>query len=156
MPRWSCVEMKPGCCFMKAASEAQASWSWSASSGSTVKVLISTTEPTCSPICSKRDTCLSISTSLGNYPPYLNAWCELRSPSQQIGKGQTGTAEPIVEPDAEIVQRHPRCQTSSQPIKLMRALSPQTEDVEELVVDTFDDLAYSGHPSPQAFGPAPL
>src|SRR5829696_1491567 len=86
----------------------------------------------------------------------LNAWCELRSPSQQIGKGQTGTAEPIVEPDAEIVQRHPRCQTSSQPIKLMRALSPQTEDVEELVVDTFDDLAYSGHPSPQAFGPAPL
>src|SRR5829696_8278652 len=87
---------------------------------------------------------------------FLNAWCELKSPSQQIGKGQTGTAEPIVEPDAEIVQRHPRCQTSSQPIKLMRALSPQTEDVEELVVDTFDDLAYSGHPSPQAFGPAPL
>src|SRR5215210_6091748 len=86
----------------------------------------------------------------------LNAWCELRSPSQQIGKGQTGTAEPIVEPDAEIVQRHPRCQTSSQAFQLMRALPPQTEGVEQLVVDTFDDLAYSGHPSPQAFGPAPL
>jgi Bacterial Ig domain len=29
-------------------------------------------------------------------PNPFNAWCELRSPSQQIGKGQTGTAEPIV------------------------------------------------------------
>src|SRR5918911_1139254 len=63
--------MKPGCCFMKAASEAQASWSCSASSGSTVKVLIRTTEPTCCSICSKSDTCLSISTSLGNFPPSL-------------------------------------------------------------------------------------
>jgi ketosteroid isomerase-like protein len=33
---------------------------------------------------------------------------------------------------------------------------PEPEGVEELVVDTLDDLAYSGHPSPQAFGPAPL
>src|ERR671921_2036260 len=63
--------MKPGCCFMKAASEAKASWSCSASSGSTVNVLINMTEPTCSSICSKSDTCLSISTSLGNYPPSL-------------------------------------------------------------------------------------
>src|SRR5918997_3799202 len=66
MPRWSCVEMKPGCCFMNAASDAQACCSWSASSGSTVKVLIRITEPTCwCSICSKSDTCLSISTSCG-------------------------------------------------------------------------------------------
>src|ERR687893_1983229 len=36
--------MKPGCCFMNAASDAQACCSWSASSGSTVKVLIRTTD----------------------------------------------------------------------------------------------------------------
>src|SRR3712207_9082675 len=58
--------MKPGCCFMNAASDAQASWSWSASSGSTVKVLIRMTEPTsCSSICSKSETCLSISINCG-------------------------------------------------------------------------------------------
>src|ERR671913_945890 len=75
MPRWSCVEIKPGCCFMKAASEAQASWSCSASWGSTVKVLIRMTGPICCwcSICSKSDTCLSISTSCGIYPSYRDS-----------------------------------------------------------------------------------
>jgi hypothetical protein len=36
----------------------------------------------------------------------LNAWCELRSPSQQVGKGQPRTTELIVEPEIEIVQRN--------------------------------------------------
>src|SRR5215213_4120868 len=31
----------------------------------------------------------------------LNAWCELSSPSQQVGEGQARTAELIVEPHAE-------------------------------------------------------
>lgn len=58
--------MKPGCRFMKAASDAQASCSRSASSGSTVKVLMSITGPTCCcSICSKSETCLSISTNCG-------------------------------------------------------------------------------------------
>src|SRR5215213_8045115 len=83
----------------------------------------------------------------------LNAWCELRSPSQQAGKGQTGAAELIVEPDAEVVQRHPRRQTGSQAFQFMGALPPEAKGVEELVVDALDDLAYSGHPSSQALGP---
>src|SRR5215217_252671 len=67
--------MKPGCCFMYVASDAHASCIRSASSGSTVKVLISTTEPTCcSSICSKSDTYLSISTNCGIYPPLLGGW----------------------------------------------------------------------------------
>ena len=62
----------------------------------------------------------------------------------------------IVKPDAKVVQRHPRRQTGSQAFQFMGALPPEAEGVEELVVDAFDDLAYSGHPSPQALGPAPL
>src|SRR5215212_6669605 len=49
----------------------------------------------------------------------LNAWCELRSPSQQVGEGQPGATEPIVEPDAEVVQRYPRRKTSPQTLKLV-------------------------------------
>src|SRR5215217_4065633 len=63
------MEMKPGCCFMNAASAAQASCSCSASSGSIVKVLIRITEPICCSICSKSETCLSISTNCDIYTP---------------------------------------------------------------------------------------
>ena len=38
----------------------------------------------------------------------------------------------------------------------MGPLPPEAEGVEELVVDALDDLAYSGYPSSQALGPAPL
>ncbi len=41
----------------------------------------------------------------------LNAWCELRSPSQQVGESQPGTPELLVEPDTEVMQRYPRRQT---------------------------------------------
>jgi hypothetical protein len=34
----------------------------------------------------------------------LNAWCELRSPTQQVGKSQAGTTELLIEPHAEVVQ----------------------------------------------------
>src|SRR5918994_4657640 len=83
--------MKPGCCFMKAASEAQASWSCSASSGSTVKVLIRTTEPTCCSICSKSDTCLSISTSLGIYPPSLGVGLLIHTHHTHDATGRVAT-----------------------------------------------------------------
>jgi hypothetical protein len=80
----------------------------------------------------------------------------MRSPSQQVGEGQSGTTELIVEPDAEVVQRHPRRQTCSQPAQLVRSLPPEAQGVEELLVDAFYDLADGGHPSPQLLGPAPL
>src|SRR5918993_2190980 len=65
-------------------------------------------------------------------------------------------AELIVEPDAEVVQSYPRRQATAQTLKLMGSLPPQAEGVEQLVIDRLHDLADSGHPPPQALGPAPL
>jgi hypothetical protein len=78
------------------------------------------------------------------------------SPSQQIGEGQPGATEPIVEPDTEVVQRHPRRQTRPQTLKLVGPFPPEAEGVEQLVVDRFHDLADGGDPPPQVFGPASL
>src|SRR5918995_6996009 len=86
----------------------------------------------------------------------LNAWCELRSPTQQVCKGQARTTELIVEPDAEVVQRHPRRQASPQSLKLMGPLPPEAEGVEQLLVDALHDLADARDPPPQTFGPASL
>src|ERR687897_1022969 len=98
-------------------------------------------------------------TYLHTQPPFrntLNAWCELRSPTQQVCKGQAGTTELIVEPDAEVVQRHPRRQASPQSLKLMGPLPPEAEGVEQLLVDALHDLADARDPPPQTFGPASL
>src|SRR5215217_6837580 len=86
----------------------------------------------------------------------LNAWCELRSPLQQISESQPRTTKLLVEPDTEIVQRYPRRQASSQAFQLTGPLPPEAEGIEELVVDRLDDLAYSSYPSSQALGPVPL
>src|SRR5215203_6430927 len=86
----------------------------------------------------------------------FNAWCELRSPLQQISESQPRTTKLLVEPDTEIVQSYPRRQASSQAFQLMGPLPPEAEGIEELVVDRLDDLAYSSHPSSQALGPVPL
>ena len=88
--------------------------------------------------------------------PALNAWCELRSPLQQISESQPRTTKLLVEPDTEIVHGHPRRQAGSQAFQLMGPLPPEAEGIEELVVDRLDDLAYSGHPSSHALGPVPL
>src|SRR5829696_4150425 len=88
--------------------------------------------------------------------PHLNAWCELRSPSQQVGKGQAGAAELIVEPDAEVVQRNPRGQTRPQTLKLVRPLSAKAEGSVELLVDGFHNLADARYPTPKPLGPTPF
>src|SRR5918994_7859036 len=80
----------------------------------------------------------------------------MRSPSQQVGEGQPGAAETVVEQDTEVVQGYPRRQSSPQTPQFVRPLPPQAESVEQLIVDAFDDLSESGHPPPQAFGPASL
>src|SRR5918995_1532411 len=77
----------------------------------------------------------------------------MRSPSEQVSEGQPGTAELVIEPDAEVVQSHPRRQTCSQSLKLMGPLPPQAEGVEQLVVGALHDLADGGHPPPEALGP---
>src|SRR5919107_3758757 len=77
----------------------------------------------------------------------------MRSPSEQVSEGQPGATELLIEPDAEIVQSHPRPQTGSQSLKLMGPLPPQTKGVEQLVVGTLYDLSDGGHPSPQMLGP---
>ena len=77
----------------------------------------------------------------------------MRSPSEQVSEGQPGTTELLIEPDAEIVQSHPRRQTCSQSLKLMGPLPPQAKGVEQLVVGALYDLVVGGHPSPQMLGP---
>jgi hypothetical protein len=62
----------------------------------------------------------------------------------------------LIEPDREVVQSYPRCQTCPQTCDVVRPLPPEAEGVEELVVDTLDDLRYSRQPSPQTLGPASL
>src|SRR5215213_11332131 len=83
----------------------------------------------------------------------LNASCELSSPSQQVGEGQARTAQLIVEPHAEFVQRHSRCQPSPQPTQLVGSLPPKPEGVEELVVDCLHYLTDAGQPPPESLGP---
>src|SRR5215210_9532424 len=77
----------------------------------------------------------------------------MRSPSEQVSEGQPGTTELLIEPDAEVVQSHPRRQTCSQSLKLMGPLPSQAKGVEQLVVSALYDLADGGHPSPQMLGP---
>src|SRR5215212_3939648 len=74
----------------------------------------------------------------------------MRSPSEQVSEGQPGTTELPIEPDAEVVQSHPRRQTCSQSLKLMRPLPPQAEGVEQFVVGALHNLADGGHPPPAA------
>src|SRR5215216_7808542 len=52
----------------------------------------------------------------------LNAWCEMRSPLEQVSEGQPRTTKLVVEPDAEVVQRNPGRQASPQPAQLMGSL----------------------------------
>ena len=59
----------------------------------------------------------------------------MRTPPRQVGESQPGTTESHVEPDAKVVQRHPRRQSCSQAPKLVRPLLPQAEGVEQLLVD---------------------
>ena len=47
-----------------------------------------------------------------------------------------GATELLVEPHAEIVQSDPRRQARAQTLKLVGPLLPQTEGVEELVVES--------------------
>src|SRR5918994_2995953 len=100
--------------------------------------------------------CLLTHMLLAYWRKLLNAWCELRSPLQQISESQPRTTKLLVEPDTEIVQRYPRRQASSQAFQLMGPLPPEAEGIEELVVDRLHDLAYSSYPSSQALGPVPL
>ena len=80
----------------------------------------------------------------------------MSSPSHQICELQPGSAELVVEPDAEVVQRHPRRQSGTQTLDLMGTLSPEAEGVEEFVIHRLYDLTYPGNPLPQALGPASL
>jgi hypothetical protein len=59
----------------------------------------------------------------------------------------------LIEPDTEVVQSYPRRQTCPQSTHLVRALPPEAESVEQLLVDALRDLADRGNPPPQALGP---
>src|SRR5215210_378242 len=55
-----------------------------------------------------------------------------------------------------VVQSHPRRQPCPQTPHLMGTLPPQTEGIEELVIDRLHDLTEGSHPLPQTLGPASL
>ena len=59
----------------------------------------------------------------------------------------------LVEPDAEIVQSYPGRQAAAQTLKLLRSLPPESEGVEQLVVDALHNLANASDPLPESFGP---
>src|SRR5512133_623334 len=59
----------------------------------------------------------------------------------------------VVEPDTKVVQSHPRRQTRPQTPDLVGTLPPQTEGIEELVVDRLYDLTEGSHPLLQTLGP---
>jgi hypothetical protein len=75
------------------------------------------------------------------------------SPSHKICELQPRTAELVIEPDTEVVQRNPRRQSGTQTLDLVGTLPPEAEGVEEFVVDRFDDLTYPGYPPPKRLGP---
>jgi hypothetical protein len=58
-----------------------------------------------------------------------------------------------IEPDAKIMHRHFRGQASLKASQVMRALPSQTERVQQLVIDGFNDLSQTGQKAPQGFGP---
>ncbi len=57
----------------------------------------------------------------------------------------------LIEPDAEVVQSHPRRQSCSQARQLVRPLPVQAEGVNQLLGRGLHDLADAGYPTPQAF-----
>jgi len=66
-----------------------------------------------------------------------------------------GSAELIVEADAEVVQRDARRQTRPQTLKFVGPLLAKTESAVELIVDGFHDLADARRPTPQPLGLTP-
>lgn len=83
----------------------------------------------------------------------LTAWRELRSPSQQVGEGYSGTVELLVEPHTEVVQRYPHCQACLQPSQIVDPLPAESEGIVQFVVDVLHDLADAGGSTPQALRP---
>src|SRR5215207_3624877 len=86
----------------------------------------------------------------------VNAWCEMRSPLEQVSEGQPRTTKLVVEPDAEVVQRNPGRQASPQPAQLMGSLRAKAKGIVELLVNRLDDLANACRPTPQPLGPSPF
>lgn len=80
----------------------------------------------------------------------------MRLSSQQVSEGQPRTTKLLVEPDAEVVQCHPRRQARSQAAQFVGTLPVKAEGAQELVVDRLHDLADEGHPPPETLGPASL
>jgi hypothetical protein len=84
---------------------------------------------------------------------YLNVWCEMGSPSQQVSESEPRSSEALVEPDAEVVQRYPGRQSYPQPANVVGALSAKAEGVVQLLVDTLHNLTDGRSPASQPLWP---
>jgi hypothetical protein len=84
---------------------------------------------------------------------HLNVWCEMGSPSQQIGESEPGSSEALVEPDAEVVQRYPGRQSYPQSANVVGTLSAKAEGVVQLLLDGLYYLTDGRSPASQPLWP---
>src|SRR6266487_5495566 len=73
-------------------------------------------------------------------------------PLEQLSKGQRIAAKQQVEPDTKVMQGHFGCQPGLKAVQGMRALPSQSEGIEHLVIDGFNDLTQPSQPASPVFG----
>jgi len=75
------------------------------------------------------------------------------SPTEEIGEGEGGAAELLVEPAAVVVEGGLGGEAGIEAVQGVWPLVFEAEGCEELGVDGRDDLAEAGEPAAQRFGP---
>jgi hypothetical protein len=75
-------------------------------------------------------------------------------PIEQLSKSQRSVVELQIQPETKVMQSHFRGQASLKARQVVRAFASQTERIEQLVIDRFNDLPQTGQPPTQGFGPA--
>src|ERR687896_911653 len=74
-------------------------------------------------------------------------------PVYQVRESKIRAAEWLIEPDAEVVQRHLRRQARLKAIQVVRTLTAKAKSMVELVVDGLHDLTDPGEPAAHALRP---
>ena len=77
----------------------------------------------------------------------------MRLPVHQVCKGQSRTAELLIEPDTEVVQGELGSQAGLKATQIMRPFAIEAKRVIEFVLDSFHHLAYPRHPAAEPLRP---
>src|SRR5436309_891941 len=73
---------------------------------------------------------------------------------KQLSESQRLSSELQVEPDAKVMQSDLCSQACLEAIQRVRTLTSQSEGIEQLVIDRFNDLPQPSQPASPGFGPA--